>query len=78
MHCTLGMFAHYAHWILPFSNEIHPLTIVSKFSLFSIADKAFKELKRDMVKAVITTPNHTLPLVVDTDALECTIVTSLR
>lgn len=70
MHHVLGTFAHYAHWIPTFSDKIHPLTIVLKFLLSHIAEKAFNKLKRGITKAAITPPNHILPLVAETDPSE--------
>ena len=64
---ALGMFVHHSHKILSFSDKIHPLTTLMKFLLSPEASKA-----------AITTPDHSLPLVSETDVSEYTIVVSLK
>ena len=74
---AMGMFAHYSQWIATFSEKIHPLTQVETFPMSRQAVEAFEGLKKDTAKSAITTIDPNIPLVVETDALDCAIAASL-
>ena len=65
---TLGMFSYYSQWVPRFSDQICPLTNNPDFPLSKEAIQAFNDLKRDIAKASLSSPNETDLLVLETDA----------
>ena len=65
---TVGMFAHYSKWIPKFSEKVRPLTQNKILPVPSNILHAFKILKEDIEKSVVSSIDETIPFEVETDA----------
>ena len=75
---TLGMFSYYSQWVPRFSDKICPLTNNPDFPLSKEAIQAFNDLKRDIAKASLSSPNETDLLVLETDASQVALSACLN
>lgn len=72
------MFIYYSSWIASFSDKMPLLAQIISFPLTHPVIKAFEDLKMDITNSAIIAVNPTIPLVVETDTLNCAIDASLR
>lgn len=75
---ALGLFAHYSCWIQNFSAKIRPLSKSSGFPLDQDAREAFSSLKTEVANAVLSTPDVSVPFVLETDASDYAIGATLN
>lgn len=74
----VGLFSYYSPWIVKFSDKIAPLAHSATFPLGTAAQHAFEDLKKEVAKSVVHSIDETLPFVVETDASEVGIATTLN
>lgn len=72
------MFAHYPHWIPSFSEKRTSINSDFQIRLASTYRGTFAHIKRKIVETVVTMIDPSVPLLIQTDASDCTIATSLR
>ena len=72
------MFAYYAKWIPDFSNKITALTNDNVFPLSPTPLAAFSTLKKDLERASLNPIDESLPFVVECDASEVAVSTTLN
>lgn len=75
---TMGMFAHYAHWIPGFSEKVRPLTQAKEFPLTEIEKSAFEELKKEIANSVVQAVDPQATFTVETDASDHAIAAALN
>ena len=75
---VIGLFSHYSKWIPNFSDKIKPLTSNKVFPLQAEALKAFEILKKDIQDSVVCSIDETKLFVVETDASDFAIATTLN
>mgnify|MGYP000144425158 CR=1 FL=1 len=71
---VLGMFSYYSQWIPIYSKLIQPLITNDTFPMPPGVVTAFESIKKAIENSVITTIDSEIPLVVETDASDNTIV----
>lgn len=73
----VGLFAYYAKWVPNYSKKIRPLIESDTFPLSSEAMDAFRLIKDDIARSVITVVDTELPFVLETDASDKAIAGTL-
>ena len=74
---ALGLFSYYSQWIPKFSEKIKSLTGNPNFPLSDEAKHAFSEIKQDIAKSSLSSPNDSQVLVLESDASDSTLSASL-
>ena len=74
---AMGMFSHYSRWISNFSEKLHPLTKVTHYPLTKEQIEASLCRKQEIAKSSLVAIDSSLPLEIETDALEHAIAASL-
>jgi hypothetical protein len=74
---AMGLFAHYSKWVPKFSEKIQKLVTCKTFPLSESALSAFEGLKQDITNSIVTTINHNIPLIIETDASDYAVAATL-
>ena len=72
------MFFYYAKWVSEFSTKIRPLVLANVTSSFPLSSEAaFKTLRLQLVSACLASIREEIPLTVDCDASQHSLVATL-
>ena len=75
---ALGLFAYYARWVHNFSDKIRRLKATTTFPINQQELKDYEDLTSDIANAALSSIDEELPLVVECDASDIAITTTLN